>query len=315
MWIGEIPQVSSATASFTAAEEQALPPFPGPALHGALGWAVKEVACIAPQRRGCEGCPEYEACSYIDLFETPATRPGLPGGIREQAPRPLSLAPLDGWSEGRGKRRLLRAGESLRFRLTLIGRAADLHEPLLREGLRRVTRRGLARLRAGSGWRAARLDPQVAISDATGCRTVSPSIGPRSTRVRLRAETPVRLQAGGRIVPTLAPKVLLPGLIRRANALSMLYGSGEPCIDPRQAEAQAASIESVEEQGAVVEVWRWSARQKKRIRMPGWVGESVWEGEGTGTFGPLLGFAAAAQVGKATALGFGRISVTEGEPS
>ena len=311
MWIGKPPRLWTASASFTAAEDQTLPPFPGPALHGALGWAVKEVACVAPQRRSCQGCPAYGACDYVDLFESPAVRPSLPAGIREQAPRPLSLAPLDCWSQGRDKRRLLRTGETLRFRLTLIGRAADMHEPLVREGLRRVSQRGLARVRNGSGWRPARLAPRVVLAHETDPEVDPLHLPPTGTRLRLRAETPARLQAGGRIAPTLAPSVLLPALVRRANALAILYGSGDPCIDPKHVDRAAASVHLVEEQGAVVDVFRWSARQRKRIRLPGWVGESVWEGAGTRDLRPLLAFAAAAQVGKATTLGFGRISVRE----
>jgi len=63
-------------------------------------------------------------------------------GIRDQAPRPLVLAPEPGWTRSSGKPFRLRANDDIPFRLTLIGRAIG-DVALVVVALQAMARRGI----------------------------------------------------------------------------------------------------------------------------------------------------------------------------
>jgi len=55
-----------------------------------------------------------------------------------------------------------------------------------------------------------------------------------------------------------------------------------------------------------VHVTRYSARQRQRMTWPGLMGRVAWHGPALPAIWPLLRFGEQVQVGKGTALGFGR---------
>ena len=107
-----LPPVLPLRVTMRAAEAQLVPAFAGSALHGALGRALWKTVCAFPRRRECAGCPLFNRCAYPALFASCApTIEGLEQvGIREQAPRPMVLAPEPGWTLPSGHPRLIAQG-------------------------------------------------------------------------------------------------------------------------------------------------------------------------------------------------------------
>jgi CRISPR-associated endoribonuclease Cas6 len=138
-----------------------------------------------------------------------------------------------------------------------------------------------------------------------------PTIGP--TRAEIRLLSPLRIKRNGTITGRPSPTDFLVTLARRANALSVLFGKGAPAIDEREVEDMAAGIESETIEMQLVHVRRFSARQRAKMEWPGVIGTLVWRSPALGELWPLLRFGELVQVGKGTALGFGRYVLRSGD--
>jgi CRISPR-associated endoribonuclease Cas6 len=319
-----LPPVLPLTVTLRTAEPQRLPPFLGSALHGALARAVYRTVCAFPKRSQCPGCPLYARCAYPALFDTPAaaddTLRAL--GIRDQAPRPLVLAPEPGWTRASGNPFRLAADRELPFRLTLIGRA--IHDlPVVTVALKAMARRGLG-IPADAGTERRRASLQLvrvttiggehAVYDAASDRFTPP---PPSTadhegaggEATVEFVTPLRLKHQGKLASVIAPAEFFAALAQRANALAVLHGAGAPVVDATAIAAVAGRIEALACRLRRVHVTRYSARQRARMQWPGLMGNVRWRGDALRDLWPLLRFGELIQVGKGTALGFGRYRV------
>lgn len=112
-----------------ALQDAALPAFLGSTLRGAFGHSLKQAVCVMPHR-ACERCLVQDRCLYPYLFETPPPAESALLSTQRQAPRPFILAPATTVPRSSAdsrpvSRRLLAAGETLSFDLTLMGRAID----------------------------------------------------------------------------------------------------------------------------------------------------------------------------------------------
>lgn len=325
-----LPPALSVTASFRAAADQLLPPYVGNALHGAFGHALYASVCAFPRRRRCEGCPVGAQCAYPLLFASRGrpTPEAVALGVHEEAPRPLAMAPEPAWAEPALRPRELRAGEPFEARLTLIGRAVAAL-PVVVLALKDLARRGLG---IGEGDRGADIPAErpslvlervvtagghVVYDRVTDCYA-PPGTGWENgvgedtvvpEAVVLRLVTPLRLKLDGRIARDFTPADLARSLARRANALSLLYGAGEPVFDERSVARAGREVDCVRSDLRRVEVRRYSSRQRQRMNWPGLMGEVEWRGPGLARLWPLLCWGERAQVGKATTFGFGRYAL------
>ena len=148
---------------FEALDDVLLPPFPGSALRGVLGHALRDALCSCQGR--CEsGCVEPAACRYFALFERDRDSEGgnLPKSMILDPPVPEELAAIAAGgpvtepyraTSGLGLDpprltneygNLVSAGEAFRTGLTLLGQAAALL-PVVIEAV------SLATMRIGAG--------------------------------------------------------------------------------------------------------------------------------------------------------------------
>jgi len=326
-WLSPRPAVLLLDAILVAESPQRLPPFLGAAVHGALSRAVYRTVCVFPRRATCTGCPLVARCAYPLLFETPAPADDVlhAAGIRDQAPRPLVVGPEPGWTRASGRPIRFDAGAEIPVRLTLIGRAID-ELPILVVALQRLAAHGLG-LPADDAERSAGAAPRPALrlgrvttgapahvgyDGASDTYHAPPAAGPEAVSdappdgVALELVTPLRLKHDGQFLDPVPPAVLCATLARRANALAVLFGSGTPVVDETVAADLAASLTVAAADLRRVHVTRYSARQRQRMTWPGLMGRVAWHGPALPALWPLLRFGEQVQVGKGTALGFGR---------
>ncbi|MCK6556854.1 CRISPR system precrRNA processing endoribonuclease RAMP protein Cas6 [Candidatus Binatia bacterium] len=324
----EMPSALSLVTTFITCSPQRLPPFLGSAVHGALSRAVYRTVCVFPRRPTCAGCPLLARCAYPLLFDTPAPADDtlLAAGIRDQAPRPLVVGPEPGWTRPSGHPVRLDADAEIPVRLTLVGRAID-ELPIVVVALQRLARRGLglpAEEPADPAERMARPALRLArVTTADGSHVVydgatdtyeAPIVAPAGSAgaeeppqaAVIEFITPLRLKRDGKLIDTVPPPVFIATLARRANALSVLFGSGTPAVDEAECERLATGIAVAAAELRRVHVTRYSARQRQRMSWPGLMGSVHWRGPALRTLWPLLRFGEQVQVGKGTALGFGR---------
>ncbi|MGH7856945.1 MAG: CRISPR system precrRNA processing endoribonuclease RAMP protein Cas6, partial [Candidatus Binatia bacterium] len=319
----DLPPVLALGARFRALEDQRLPPFLGSALHGAFGRALKDAVCVAPEREACPGCSLFASCAYPLLFETPAPASGPleEAGVRDQAPRPVAVAPEPGWTRPSGKPVEVKTGEMIPLHVVLIGRAIA-YLPAVLQALCGSAERGFG---VAERARRARLSLDI-VATQDGSHKVyerghgylgAPPLENASESsaggdaVTLEIVTPIRLKEDGRLSGTITPRLFFRTLARRANALSILFGNGRAAVDEDETDAQAREIKVVRASLRRVHVRRYSARQSRRMEWPGLMGRVEWKGEALASLWPLLSFGEAVQIGKGTALGFGRYRVVE----
>ena len=339
----KLPLVLPLHVVIRAREPQFVPAFLGSALHGALGRALWKTVCAFPRRRECAGCPLLNRCAYPALFATRAPKTeGLEQlGVRDQAPRPMVLAPEAGWTLPSGHPRLVREGTEIPFRVTLIGRAID-DLALVVVALRQMANGGIGKPgnSAAETGRAPRfasaelvhisseagetvfdaatelLSTPNAIApgalggagrDAKGTGTESGATD--ATEVEIRLLTPLRLKREGKFQGRPSPVDFAVTLARRANALAALHGNGARAVDESEVESIAREIESECPETRLVHVRRYSARQGRKMEWPGVIGSLRWRGAAPAALWPLLKFGEAVQIGKGATLGFGRYEV------
>jgi CRISPR-associated endoribonuclease Cas6 len=312
---------------------QSIPAFLGSALHGALGRALWKTVCAFPRRRECAGCPLLSRCAYPALFASRAPTDTLEHvGIRDQAPRPMVLAPEELETLSSGHPRLAGAGTEISFRLTLIGRAVD-DLALLVIALRQMAQGGIgkphnpssadepqARYAGAELVRITSYNSGKVVYDAdTELVSTPAAITPDALQwpndgaagIAIRLLTPLRLKRDGKFQGRPSPADFLLTLVRRANALTSLYGDGGNPIDEGEVQAAVAEIQAQPPQTRLVHVRRYSARQQRRMEWPGVIGVLRWRGGALDKLGPLLKFGEMVQLGKGTALGFGRYAIED----
>lgn len=268
-----------------------LPPYPGSLWRGALGKALRELACITGAS-ACAGCPVIRGCGYGMLFETRAhAQAGGLAGRYAEVPHPYVISPrLSGDA----------AGEPATLELTLIGAAARRHREVLDAA---------ARLRLNGVPLALREARPLAVNarEKAPFAAAVPEPPPAPPRARMILEHPLRLRRENRY---LTPAefdfaTLFTTLTRRVSMLHDMEAVEPLTADYRElaAIARAARVSDVRLE------WfdwaRYSARQHRRIPMGGLVGELTLGGD-LEPLWPWLWIGQWLHVGKGAVMGLGR---------
>lgn len=270
-----------------------LQPHPGSTWRGAFGHALKRIVC-AMRLRPCEGCPLAEVCVYPTFF----------GRETEQdSARPYILAPDPLPRSGQ-----LAAGEPCGLRLTLLPAAAPVSAYVLR-ALEQAAAEGLTSLRVAFRCLAIRDadtgEPLDTISLVPPPRLHAPP--PPPSAVRLRFVSPLRLRLQGDLLTgrTLRPAHLVAAALRRLR----LLGVAIPPDAAAAARAEAAELSFSASRLGWLETTRFSSRQATTMRLGGIVGEATVSLRRAPHLWPLLWAASLLHLGKAAAMGFGRIEL------
>ncbi len=312
---------------FRILREVVLPAYPGSAIRGAWGHALRRVH---PQRRSrrCRQCPIERHCRWsgldVYLFDSPADHPFLfdrPDYVPyrlNRYPPPFVLAPPAG---GR-----YRCGERLSFSLLLVGRGIACL-PFIRCSLEKLSRGILVRVR--EALRLERIDCRDPLDEgAVHCLydpggreeiaavTVSdwPAVRSRATEalerngslgeLELEFVTPVRLKDRNRLNARPDFTLFVRTLLRRLTLLSMHSPLTDPFPYQRLIE-QAGDIEVDGSGLRWVEWTRYSSRQKCAMQLGGLLGRYRLAGPLDEVF-PYLVFGSYCHLGKQASFGLGR---------
>jgi len=305
-----------------ALRDTQLPPYLGATLRGSLGRALRQAVCVT-EAPTCDGCALVARCPYGSTWEAKSEHVGDMGALgRGEWPRPYVIGV---WKAPE----LLRTGKTIRFRLSLFGRARDFLPHYL-VALRTALEHGLGPRRApfvieravtagltGGPHPDARglvlvseneLIPWAALPDTTLWNLVHRRVDQPNETVELELATPLAIQVDGRVSTTLVIGALVSRLCERIDRLQMAWGGGfEPLLDYEALQALAASARVTRLDTRLVAFERRSDRSG-RVPMEGIVGRATL----TGLAPPLFSLLAAAEwthVGKQATFGFGRISL------
>lgn len=290
-----------------------LPVFKGSTLRGGIGHALRRISC-ALRRQDCKDCLLVVSCPYAFFFETSEPEGERSGRPRiAHRPHPYVLMPPDEEKLFYGK------GDSFCFSLLLFGRAND-YLPHVVYAVQEAGREGLGKRNREPGrflLESVRLGDDLVFAEGV---LRSPAAMPRLDLAPVAAEdndmlalsclTPLRLKHDNGLQERLPFHVVIRAALRRVASLEAAYGEGEPNLDYRGIVARADAVQLVAAESRWVDYERYSNRQKSSMLFGGVMGRLLYQGGDLSEFLPLLHYCVTAHLGKQTAFGLGRISVT-----
>lgn len=291
---------------FKAEQEFVLPAFKGGTFRGAFGYAFKKAVCVLPRNKDCEECILQNSCVYAYVFETP--RQGNESVMRKykRLPHPFVLRPP------LTRTRLIRPGDTLDFRLILIGRAIEFL-PYFVLVLQTMGELGLGQDRgACSLERVGAGQENVYIKGDSGVRHVTPltarDLQPREEPdqdVTLELKTPLKLIRDHQILRH-EPQFqdIFRSLLRRIALLGQFHCGLQPDCDFRSFIDQSREIKLQESDISWMNWTRYSTRQEAKMPGSGFVGCLTFQGD-LQPYWPFLCLGSYVHVGKNTSFGLG----------
>ena len=319
--MGEIPlhelnKISFASFVFhlRATTELYLPPYKGSTLRGAFGIVFKDTVCVM-DHRDCDRCILRLKCAYPYIFDTPVPEGSTRMRKYQRAPHPFVIEPpLD-------VRTTYHPGDSLSFRLTLVGKAID-YLPYFIYTFERLGRecgigkgRGRFEIEKVTWIDAEGLEREiydgrkkVLTSSVRALTLQDVSIAPNGCHATLHYLTPTRITYNGELHTTPEFHVVIRNLLRRLSNLSYFHCGEDLKLDFKSIIERAEAIEMHDDNIKWHDWERYSARQDTRMKMGGFVGKVEYQGE-LGEFLPLLKLGERIHVGKGTGFGLGRYAI------
>ncbi|MBI4468128.1 MAG: CRISPR system precrRNA processing endoribonuclease RAMP protein Cas6 [Acidobacteria bacterium] len=282
--------------------------YTGSAWRGALGHALKQVVCVT-HLPACPPCLLYRSCPYPYIFETPPPLGAQKMRKYTAAPHPFLLEP-----PREPENDVHEVG------LTLIGRGNG-YLPYLIYALQRAGEQGLGKGRAPMLLIDVRQadpvqsDTWTPVYQPDGQLRASPpgvpDVPPAPPAVRLRFETPVRLQRDDRLVTpdTFHFSDLFGPLLRRVSMLTYFHTDAPLETDFAGLMELARGVELAGAKLSWKDWTRYSSRQKTEMQMGGLVGEIELEMPEGSPLWPYLWLGQWLHVGKGTSMGLGHYTI------
>lgn len=291
-----------------------LPRYKGSTLRGGLGSVFKQTVCVG-QDKECPGCLLQERCTYAYIFETPLPREGkntskfnLP-----YSPHPFVLEPpLTSKTEYSPE-------EEIVFDLVLLGRGIDylpyfifVFEELGRKGIGRS--RGKYELIRVESEEGERIYQSGKFSTAYQIKSLQGMINETEPekncrKVTINFLTPTRIVLKGRLTRELNFQLFLTNLLRRISWLSQFHNDKELEFDYKYLISQAERIKTEAKDFQWYDWERYSSRQNLRMKLGGFVGRILYEGD-LKEFLPFLKLGEYLHLGKGTSFGLGKYKIT-----
>ena len=293
-----------------------LPPYKGSTLRGGFGHTFKRVVCFQREVKTCEGCLLRENCPYAYIFDTSPPSDAQVLRTHSDVPLPFVIEP-----DTTDRRTTYQPGDTLNFDLVLVGKAIN-YLPYFIVVFRELGNRGLGRGRGKySLHEVGAVQPlsgvQERIYSATDEMVCHSQLEVSFQDIERRAEempgdkvtlrflTPTRIKHEGRFISQPPFHVIVRNVLRRVSSLYYFHCGEQWEFDYRGTIERAKGIRSAELNTRWVDWERYSGRQNAKLKMGGFVGEAVYEGDLT-EFRPLLLLGQLVHIGKACVFGNGQ---------
>lgn len=307
-------------------EEIHLPLYKGSTLRGGFGHAFKRVVCIQKGKE-CDDCMVKSTCVYSYVFETSPPEDTEILRLYKNVPHPFVIEPP------LTSQRLFKKGEEIAFNLVLIGKAIQYLPYFI------YTFDELGRIGIGKGKGKFHLKSVTAEfeeqsegykNDNAGkngiiysgedktlhnhfrvmtAKDISlPNNSP--SEIEIEFLTPTRMIFNERLVAEVEFHHIIRTLLRRISSLSYFHCGELLELDFKALIERAENIKCTDRDLRWYDWERYSARQDTRMKMGGFIGKAVFEGN-LEEFMPLLAMGEYVHVGKGTVFGLGKYKIRE----
>ncbi len=294
-------------------EEAHLPRFIGGTLRGGFGYAFKRVVC-ALRRQTCQECLLRSRCAYAYVFETPPPSDSQVMRLYPSVPHPYVLEPA------LIEKTHYLPGETLEFRLLLIGKAQDLL-PYFVYTFLNLGESGLGKQNASFDligvWGVppnGGTEVPLYDADTQNLKPFEPKYEfdfsrdgiTTANHILIRTRTMLRLKREGTLTDKLPFDVLVRNLIRRIASLLYFHCDGDPNpFDFKNLIQLAEKVETVSSNLHWEDVERYSTRQHQKMNLGGLMGEVDYRGN-LDPFMAFIRFGSLFHIGKGSSFGLGQ---------
>ncbi|HSV57130.1 MAG TPA: CRISPR system precrRNA processing endoribonuclease RAMP protein Cas6 [Magnetospirillaceae bacterium] len=286
--------------------------YPSFALRSVLGKWLREMHCVCRGDR-CLECPFKKTCAFAFILETPIEKHSESLRGRDRASHPFRIigSGLPG-----------QTAKSLSFRIQLIGKGTDF-VPHVVFAFREAGKAGLFRQRAkyrianimyngqdilaGDRIRTASLVNQDASIDDS-------LVTQENRSLKIVCNTPLRFKTRGNYSSDFQAGDFLEACVRRARMLTEFFGEPDISTGGKGSKAGPPPLSNVnllDRRLRWVEYVHWSARQKTRMMLGGYVGGFSVHGTAPAFHWQALSMCGPLGAGKSTSFGFGDISICD----
>ena len=291
-----------------------LPSYKGSTFRGGFGNAFKKIVC-ASRERICESCLLKGKCVYSYVFETPPPPDTSKMKKYPFAPHPFVITPpLE-------ETRVYRKGEPISFELTLVGKSIE-YLPYFIFTFDELGRIGIGKGRGTYQLTEVKSNGKTIYSSSDKIlkngfpiirtQDLQPS-GSSLSVLYLNFLTPTRLKFDGVLTPKLEFHILIRNLLRRISLLSYFHCGEELVLDFKGIIQKSQNIRAVESNLSWLDWERYSNRQETRMKMGGFVGSIIFEGD-LEPFLPFILLGEHLHVGKGTSFGLGKYEIRNPPP-
>ena len=319
-----------------AVERLGLPRYKGSTLRGGFGAVFKRTVCFQREVKSCADCLLQANCPYAYIFETAPPQDAEVLRTYSDVPLPFVIEPpLD-------TKTVYEPGETLDFGLVLVGRAINylpyfiiVFQELGRMGLGRgrgkyalrqvaavqpldgseetiyAAVNGMVRERDLSvGWEEIEAQSSKLKVQTSNVKRETSNVKRQTSNFQLKVNflTPTRMKHEGRFVVRPEFHVLVRSILRRVSSLYYFHCGEKWEADYRGIIEAARGVELAEARTEWVDWERYSRRQEAAMKLGGFVGRVVYQGDWE-PFAALLVLGQLVHVGKACVFGHGKYEI------
>jgi len=292
-----------------ALTEISFPNFPGIALRGGFGHALRRIVCaVRAENIACRDCSLAGACPYSVMFESPNVNPAPRMRGATVRPHPFAIIP------GLSGPAVLTAGSIFSVYVTLFEQGIKFL-PYVIHGFRNLGNSGLGRSRGkfrileilcvDSEKEVMNAESKV---DMDAVVPYHPETDRIVSRLMLEFLTPCRIQYHRKPLRKPHFQAIIRNIVRKLENISYFYGPA-PVQYSDTINYDGLELITMDDVSVIWEsTSRYSRRQDMVMPMEGFTGYAMYEGP-LSQYYPYLKYAEATGLGKNTSFGFGAVMV------
>lgn len=285
-----------------------LPPYKGSTLRGAFGLNFKNMVCVNRKVAQCSSCFIAPNCVYKLLFESEYLRKDGKVDI----PSPFLIEPPY------ENKRFYERGEEFRFNCLIFGKAVE-YFPYFVLTFKKIGENGIG-LRAKRGrFKLVKIKNinnriiyhqrgEILKDFRKPVRIKIPKITTNILRVRF--VSPTRIKLGGKLINNLPFNLFMKTILRRISLLKKFYSEESQNWDYKALLEKSNFVSTVRSSLRWYDWQRFSFRQKAMMKLGGFVGEIVYQGE-IKEFLPFIKLGEIIHIGKNCSFGLGKYEIVE----
>lgn len=302
-----------------AENEFSLPSFTGTTIRGGFGFQFKKIVCLKKELPDCHDCALKKVCAYAYIFETFPPEDSEKLRKIQDIPRPFVLEPPE------DSKRLYKKGEKIEFNLVLIGKGID-YLPYFIFTFKELGKKGLGREKGRfflervsvpmdleeKNFKTIYEGKDEALSGSYQVWDLTFLMKGKNPgkvdEITLNFITQTRIKHNGKLLKDPEFHHIIRALLHRISALSYFHCGEELNIDFKGTIERANRIKILESNLKWKEIERFSTRQKRRMRLGGFVGRVKFKGD-FNEFMPFLLLGEQVHIGKSCTFGFGKFRI------